>query len=356
MKLGNFAGARHGPRPRAWRVFVRGSSASASVPMLWFDGVWRCCSMAWGLKSDFTEIGCKRRAPWPRACRGAQRPASIHLGEETGGPHKLWRAQLPSLVKAFRGRRSRRSRAARRSTTAGYVLLRALLSRRRNVRCRRRCRYRSRARRVQLEGLVGACDDPDETASRACGARRARRRRRSTTCAPWQCAGCKDALWNHRRPVSAEVTLGDGSTTTVVVEAGEDPTAVVAAACRERTSPRRLCHSVSPARRPFLLSVMRRQIAGDTCEGARGARSRRSPSPKPGPSLLLRRSPARTRASRPCTCCRHQRCRWRRSHPRAYRVGFTRPTGDFPAANKPALMRASMPATEGALADVPLTR
>ena len=44
----------------------------------------------------------------------------------------------------------------------------------------------------------------------------------------------------------------------------------------------------------------------------RGARSRPSPSPKPGPSLLLRRSPARTRASRPCTCCRHRRCRWRR--------------------------------------------
>ena len=43
----------------------------------------------------------------------------------------------------------------------------------------------------------------------------------------------RDALWNHRRPVSAEVTLGDGSTTTVVVEAGEDPTAVVAAACVE---------------------------------------------------------------------------------------------------------------------------
>ena len=43
----------------------------------------------------------------------------------------------------------------------------------------------------------------------------------------------KDALWNHRRPASAEVTLGDGSTTTVVVEAGEDPTAAVAAACRE---------------------------------------------------------------------------------------------------------------------------
>ena len=36
----------------------------------------------------------------------------------------------------------------------------------------------------------------------------------------------------------------------------------------------------------------------------------------------------------------------------AYRVGFTRPTGDFPAANKPALMRASMPATLGADADV----
>ena len=43
----------------------------------------------------------------------------------------------------------------------------------------------------------------------------------------------KDALWNHRLPASAEVTLGDGSTTTVVVEAGEDATAVVAAVCRE---------------------------------------------------------------------------------------------------------------------------
>ena len=43
----------------------------------------------------------------------------------------------------------------------------------------------------------------------------------------------RDALWGHRRPVTAEVVLGDGSTTTVVVEAGEDPTAVVAAACRE---------------------------------------------------------------------------------------------------------------------------
>ena len=38
-------------------------------------------------------------------CRGAQRPASIHLGEETGGPlNKLWRAQLPHLTEAFRGR------------------------------------------------------------------------------------------------------------------------------------------------------------------------------------------------------------------------------------------------------------
>ena len=38
-------------------------------------------------------------------CRGAQRPAAIHLGEETGGPlNKLWRAQLPRLTEAFRGR------------------------------------------------------------------------------------------------------------------------------------------------------------------------------------------------------------------------------------------------------------
>ena len=45
------------------------------------------------------------RAVATSSCRGAQRPASIHLGEETGGPlNKLWRAQLPSLVKAFRGR------------------------------------------------------------------------------------------------------------------------------------------------------------------------------------------------------------------------------------------------------------
>ena len=79
---------------------------------------------------------------------------------------------------------------------------------------------------------MGACDDPDEIASRACGALG----RDDDACVDQMramAARLRDALWNHRRPVSAEVTLGDGSTTTVVVEAGEDPTAVVAAACRE---------------------------------------------------------------------------------------------------------------------------
>ena len=79
---------------------------------------------------------------------------------------------------------------------------------------------------------VGACDDPDEIASRACGAL-GRDDGGVVDQMRAMAARLRDALWNHRRPVSAEVTLGDGSTTTVVVEAGEDPTAVVAAACRE---------------------------------------------------------------------------------------------------------------------------
>ena len=65
---------RHGPGPRSWWVLRR-------------------------------QPGQTARAVATSSCRGAQRPASIHLGEETGGPlNKLWRAQLPSLVKAFRGR------------------------------------------------------------------------------------------------------------------------------------------------------------------------------------------------------------------------------------------------------------
>ena len=85
---------------------------------------------------------------------------------------------------------------------------------------------------VQDSIPVGACDDPDQVARRACGALG----RDDDACVDQMramAARLRDALWNHRRPVSAEVTLGDGSTATVVVEAGEDPTAVVAAACSE---------------------------------------------------------------------------------------------------------------------------
>ena len=168
------------------------------------------------------------------SCRGAQRPASIHLGEETGGPlNRLWRAQLPHLTEAFRGR----------------VL--ASVPRGSPFHYGRLCVVEGAPiEPTELEALpeplplpfesggvedsipVGACDDPDEVARRACGALG----RRDDACVDQMRAMAmriKDALWGHRRPVSAEVTLGDGSTATVVVEAGEDPSAVVAAACRE---------------------------------------------------------------------------------------------------------------------------
>ena len=174
------------------------------------------------------------RAVATSSCRGAQRPASIHLGEETGGPlNKLWRAQLPSLVKAFRGRvlasvpRGSPFHYGRLCVVEGAPIepteLEALPA---------PLPLPFESGGVQDSIPVGACDDPDEIASRACGALG----RDDDACVDQMramAARLRDALWNHRRPVSAEVTLGDGSTTTVVVEAGEDPSAVVAAACRE---------------------------------------------------------------------------------------------------------------------------
>ena len=168
------------------------------------------------------------------SCRGAQRPASIHLGEETGGPlNKLWRAQLPQLTEAFRGRmlasipRGSPFHYGRLCVVAGDPIepteLEALPA---------PLPLPFESGGVQDSIPVGACDDPDQVARRACGALG----RDDDACVDQMRAMAtrlRDALWNHRRPVSADVTLGDGSTTTVVVEAGEDPTAVVAAACRE---------------------------------------------------------------------------------------------------------------------------
>ena len=77
---------------------------------------------------------------------------------------------------------------------------------------------------VQDSIPVGACDDPDQVARRACGALG----RDDDACVDQMRAMAmriKDALWGHRRPASAEVILGDGSTTTVVVEAGGGPRA-----------------------------------------------------------------------------------------------------------------------------------
>jgi len=168
------------------------------------------------------------------SCRGAQRPASIHLGEETGGPlNKLWRAQLPHLTEAFQ---NRVLASVPRGSPFHYGRLCVVEG--------------APIEPTELEALpeplplpfesggvedsiqVGACDDPEQVARRACGALG----RRDDACVDQMRAMAmrlRDALWNHRRPASAEVILGDGSTTTVVVEAGEDPTAVVAAACRE---------------------------------------------------------------------------------------------------------------------------
>ena len=168
------------------------------------------------------------------SCRGAQRPASIHLGEETGGPlNKLWRAQLPRLTEAFRGRvlasvpRGSPFHYGRLCVVEGAPIepteLDALPE---------PLPLPFESGGVQDSIQVGACDDPDQVARRACGALG----RDDDACVDQMRAMAmrlRDALWNHRRPVSAEVTLGDGSTTTVVVEAGEDPSAVVAAACVE---------------------------------------------------------------------------------------------------------------------------
>ena len=168
------------------------------------------------------------------SCRGAQRPAAIHLGEETGGPlNALWRAQLPQLTEAFRGRvlasvpRGSPFHYGRLCVVEGAPIepteLDALPE---------PLPLPFESGGVQDSIQVGACDDPDQVARRACGALG----RDDDACVDQMRAMAmriKDALWNHRRPVSAEVTLGDGSTTTVVVEAGEDPTAVVAAACFE---------------------------------------------------------------------------------------------------------------------------
>ena len=167
-------------------------------------------------------------------CRGAQRPASIHLGEETGGPlNRLWRAQLPHLTEAFRGRvlasvpRGSPFHYGRLCVVEGAPIepteLEALPE---------PLPLPFESGGVEDSIQVGACDDPDAVARRACGALG----RDDDACVDQMRAMAmriKDALWNHRRPVSAEVTLGDGSTTTVVVEAGEDATAVVAAACVE---------------------------------------------------------------------------------------------------------------------------
>ena len=168
------------------------------------------------------------------SCRGAQRPAAIHLGEETGGPlNKLWRAQLPHLTEAFQNRvlasipRGSPFHYGRLCVVEGAPIepteLEALPE---------PLPLPFESGGVQDSVRVGACDDPDQVARRACGALG----RDDDACLDQMRAMAmrlRDALWNHRRPASAEVVLGDGSTTTVVVEAGEDPSAVVAAACVE---------------------------------------------------------------------------------------------------------------------------
>ena len=174
------------------------------------------------------------RAVATSSCRGAQRPASIHLGEETGGPlNKLWRAQLPQLTEAFRGRTLA---SVPRGSPFHYgrlcVVEGAPIEPTELVEMPGPLPLPFESGGVEDSIPVGACDDPDQVARRACGAFG----RDDDACVDQlraMAARLRDALWNHRRPVSAEVTLGDGSTTTVVVEAGEDPTAVVAAACRE---------------------------------------------------------------------------------------------------------------------------
>ena len=203
--------------------------------MLWSPR-WRGGAARWrgGSPVHIHTVAQTARAVATSGCRGAQRPASIHLGEETGGPlNKLWRAQLPSLVKAFRGRtlasvpRGSPFHYGRLCVVEGAPIPPTEL-----VEMPAPLPLPFESGGVQDSIPVGACDDPDEIASRACGALG----RADDACVDQMRAMAmrlRDALWNHRRPVSAEVTLGDGSTTTVVVEAGEDATAVVAAACRE---------------------------------------------------------------------------------------------------------------------------
>lgn len=166
------------------------------------------------------------------SCRGAQRPAAIHLGEETGGPlNALWRAQLPRLVDAFRGRSLA---SVPRGSPYHYGRLCVLEG--------------EPVPPTELETLpaplplpfeshgvphsvgVGPCDSPDGVARTACGVLE----RDDEACVEQLRAMAmrlRDALWGHRRPVSAEVVLGDGSTVTVEVPAGEDAGGVAAAAC-----------------------------------------------------------------------------------------------------------------------------
>ena len=182
------------------------------------------------------------------SCRGAQRPASIHLGEETGGPlNKLWRAQLPQLTEAFRGRvlasvpRGSPFHYGRLCVVEGAPIEPTEL-----VEMPAPLPLPFESGGVQDSTQWARATQPDQVARRACGALG----RDDDACVDQLRAMAmriKDALWNHRRPVSAEVTLGDGSTTTVVVEAGEDPTASWPRRVGSTTSPPRLCHAEGPA-------------------------------------------------------------------------------------------------------------
>ena len=228
------------------------------------------------------------------SCRGAQRPASIHLGEETGGPlNKLWRAQLPSLVKAFRGRvlasvprgspfHYGRFCACGRSYPADGAGAPAPLP----------LPFESGG--VQDSVSVGACDDPDAVASR--GVRRARARATAACVDRTRAMAMRAGLRGTSAARFRGSHVGDGSSDDRCCRGRRGSYCVVAAACRE--------HDIAPRHVPLWdrpppvgeCDGAKRTVAGCAARSARGARSRRSPSRRPGPSLLLRRSPARTRA------------------------------------------------------------